>query len=109
MARTKEEIAGELAWRYVELVRETKADGRNLAFSRSELHELFEVLATAGSVPGADVQPLNEKQAHEFLPKMVRNELPAQQEKNLMWHMLICPGCFEEYEDLRRQGQVASR
>ena len=190
MAVTKEEIAADLVWRYVEQLRELPPGE---AFSRAELEQLLEVLTTAGALPEAlaadegsraaarsrleqvlaaspqarqaappslperpaarpslparmaplwqlrgavaaalvlslalfsvnlwhrpdqpvivrnvvdrpgDVQPIDEPKAHELLPKMVRHELQPQDEKNLMWHMLVCPGCYRDYVALREE------
>lgn len=56
------------------------------------------------------IEPVDEKLVHDLLPRMVRNELPPQQERNLMWHMLVCRGCFEEYTELKHhQGETVSR
>jgi hypothetical protein len=185
MAVTKEQIAAELVWRYVEQVRELQPGE---AFTRAELEQLLDVLATGGALPEAleagescraaarsrleevlavpalarpaepapasrvkpagvprlvplwqlgsavaaaavlavalfsvgvwhrpaqpvivrtvverpgDIQPIDEPKAHELLPKMVRHELQPQEEKNLMWHMLVCPGCYHDYVTLR--------
>jgi hypothetical protein len=54
-------------------------------------------------VDAPDVQPIDEQQAHELLPRMVHNQLTPQEEKNLMWHMLVCPGCFDDYVELKHQ------
>src|SRR3954471_12882912 len=53
MAETREEIAAELVWRYVEYIREETAAGRAAAFSRDELHQLMRALETASHVPEA--------------------------------------------------------
>ena len=55
------------------------------------------------------IEPMEEKKVHQLLPRMVNNELSPQQEKNLMWHMLVCPGCYDEYARLKHQGKTAAR
>ncbi|MCC2670411.1 MAG: hypothetical protein K0Q72_2882, partial [Armatimonadetes bacterium] len=55
-----------------------------------------------------NVQPVEEASVHELLPRMVRNELPPQEERNLMWHMLVCRGCFDQYVQLKHTTQTAS-
>lgn len=44
-----------------------------------------------------DVRPLDETQSHRLIRSLVRNRISRDDERNLMWHMLVCPGCFEEY------------
>jgi hypothetical protein len=190
MGLTKEQIAADLVWRYVEQIRARGAEDPPAAFTRAELLQLVEALETAGRLPevlavpedgvcrdavrerlqhaistvGADgpapapgamrarsgwladrlvpawqlrgavtalaalavalgtvnawhrpaaaapgivrnVQPLRESEVHALMPRMVRNELTAQQEKNMMWHMLVCPGCFRHYEQLKHPMQ----
>lgn len=56
----------------------------------------------------ANVAPMTEQTAHTLIPEMVGNRLPPGQERNLMWHMLVCPGCFEEYAQLREHQRVAA-
>jgi hypothetical protein len=56
----------------------------------------------------ADVVPITEKTAHALIPEMVENRLAPGQERNLMWHMLVCRGCFEEYAHLRETHRVAA-
>src|SRR5690242_7323325 len=53
MSRTKEEVAAELVWRYVEYVRDETEGGRTAAFSRDELEQLVQALETASRVPEA--------------------------------------------------------
>src|SRR5690349_656358 len=53
MPRTKEEVASELVWRYVEYIREETEAGRAAAFSRDELEQLRHALETASRVPEA--------------------------------------------------------
>jgi hypothetical protein len=57
-----------------------------------------------------DIQPVEESLVHDLLPRLVRNELPPKQERNLMWHMLVCRGCFDEYVELKhhRAGEDAT-
>jgi hypothetical protein len=55
-----------------------------------------------------NVQPVEEAQVHDLLPRMVQNELPPQQERNLMWHMLVCRGCFNQYVELKHSHHTAS-
>ena len=61
-------------------------------------------------VPGGapDVDPIGEPEAHVMLPKLVRNELPARQVRSLMWHMLVCPGCFDEFLELNSHVRVSA-
>lgn len=56
-----------------------------------------------------DIQPVEEALVHDLLPRMLRNELPAKQERNLMWHMLVCRGCFDEYVELKHQHPVSQQ
>lgn len=197
---TREEVAADVLWCYVQHVREARAAGENLSLSPAELEQLTAALATASRVPEAldqleascsqaavrarlqpvlgelagtesapapvpsppkpwierlrgalvpawqlgaagiaclslglalvsvnswhrpepiirqvrvpveapDVQPLDERQAHDLLPRMVRNELPPRDEKSLMWHMLVCPGCFNQYVQLKGSGATVS-
>lgn len=63
-------------------------------------------------VQAPDVDPIDEREVHALLPRMVRAELPPRQEKNLMWHMIVCSGCFDEYVQLKHQekdSQLSSR
>ena len=56
------------------------------------------------------VDPMDEKQAHDLMPKMVHNQLSPKQEKDLMGHMLVCPGCFDHYVELKQHVRhLASR
>lgn len=196
MSDTKQELASDLVWRYVEFLREQEAAGNPQTFSRVELEQLVAVMETASGVSRAvnagesetcraavrarleqvvrpetlpaspppaagspaprreswfgrrvpvwslavaavlivgvalgtvglwhkpaqvvqrvkvpvnveDVEPLDEREVHSLLHKMVQNELSPQQEKNLMWHMLICRGCFDEYVSLKGQTHTA--
>jgi len=182
MAATKDELAAELVWCYVERLR-TAEDPALVALDRPELERLIEALEVAGQVPEAlgqgcaeecrsavrdrlqsllsrhsrtdarpsrperpsvvpawqfrlalaatlvlgllvstvngwhrspapvqrvavwrepqGLEPIDETQALQLIPKMIQNELTAQQEKNLMGHLLVCPGCFEEYRALK--------
>jgi len=203
MSAPKEALAADLVWRYVEQVRELEAAGEPVRFSRAELEELVELLATASAVPEAlaaedakaglqeadcraavrtrletmlaahrtahpepaaperparatqrsippvwklraalgaaaalalalatvdawhppkvvvkrmsvprdvrGVEPIDEELAEREIPLMVRNELSPQDEKNLMWHMLVCPGCFDEYVRVKREAPMAGR
>lgn len=195
MSDTKQELAAELIWRYVEYLREQEAAGNRETFSRAELEQLVAVMETASGVshvigpeetescraavrarleqvvrPAAlaavplpvvapparsagwfsrrvpawsvafacaaslvlaagtvgmwhkpaqvvkrvkvpvnidDVEPVEEREVHRLLHKMVQNELTPRQEKNLMWHMLVCPGCFDEYVSIKGQSHTA--
>ena len=202
MALAKDEITADLVWRYIEHLREWEATGDPVRFTRPELEELVDVLATASAVPqalGAEqseerktavrhrvqeslggapaegrtpsawrksglrrllrgmrspawrlgmatgvvaalavsvgtvgmwhhpaqppvpvrvvkvpqgvsgIEPMEEKTVHELLPRMVNNQLTPQQEKNVMWHMLVCPGCYDEYARLKHHGKTATR
>jgi hypothetical protein len=55
-----------------------------------------------------NVQPVAEADVHELLPRLVRNELEPQAERNLMWHMLVCRGCFDQYVKIKHTNQTAS-
>lgn len=57
---------------------------------------------------GINVQPIDEAQVHDLIPRMLQNQLPPQQERNLMWHMLVCRGCFNEYVQMRHSPHTAS-
>lgn len=195
---TREEVAADLLWCYVQHVREARAAGEDLSLSPAEIEQLGAALSTASRVPEAldqieaccsqaavrarlqpvlgkpsetaapagaaghtpwierlrgtlvpawqlgaaaalclslglalvsvnswhrpepiirqvrvpfeapDVQPLDERQAHDLLPRMVRNELAPRDEKSLMWHMLVCPGCFNHYVQLKGSGATVS-
>jgi hypothetical protein len=50
-----------------------------------------------------NVQPITERQAEAMIPRLVHQELDRQEERNLMWHMLVCPGCFDEYVQERNE------
>jgi hypothetical protein len=52
----------------------------------------------------ADVERIDEQAAHRLIPRMIRNELSAHDEKTVMWHMLECPGCFKQYVALKHPG-----
>jgi hypothetical protein len=54
-----------------------------------------------------DVEPISEREADRLMPVMVRSLLPAKQEKSLMWHMLICPGCYDRFVSLRQHRPLA--
>src|SRR5437868_3734349 len=53
MESSREEIAAELVWRYVERLREAEAEGRSAALTRAELEQLLGALETASRVPEA--------------------------------------------------------
>lgn len=53
------------------------------------------------------VEAMDERQAHRMLPEMVSNHLSPQQEKDLMAHMLVCPGCFNAYQQMKPHPQSA--
>jgi len=55
-----------------------------------------------------NVQPVEEAQVHDLLPRMLQNQLPPQQERNLMWHMLVCRGCFNHYVEMKHSHNTAS-
>lgn len=54
------------------------------------------------------VEPIEEAQVHDLIPRMLQNELPPQQERNLMWHMLVCRGCFNQYVQMKHSTQTAA-
>jgi hypothetical protein len=76
-----------------------------LAFSTANLWHRPKPLVTVRRVPieAPNVDPMDERTAHALLPQMVRSPLPPQEERNLMWHMLVCPGCFRDYVALKQQ------
>ncbi len=51
------------------------------------------------------IEGLDEVEAHSLIPAMLLNKLDAHQEKNLMAHLVLCPGCYQEYR-ARREGLV---
>ncbi len=53
------------------------------------------------SVDPGDVDTLTEQQASLLIPRMVHFQLGRRDERSLMWHMLVCPGCYEKYVALR--------
>lgn len=53
MPITKDRIAAELVWRYVELVREPGPEGQRPTLTRAELEELIDLLEAAGCLPEA--------------------------------------------------------
>jgi len=55
-----------------------------------------------------NVQPVEEAQVPELLPLMLENQLPPQQQRNLMWHMLVCRGCFNHYVEMLHSRNTAS-
>lgn len=55
------------------------------------------------------VEAMDEHQAHELMPKMVHNQLTPKQEKDLMGHMLVCPGCFNHYVELKQHVKDLAR
>jgi hypothetical protein len=57
---------------------------------------------------GIGVRPVEEAQVHDLLPRMLQNELPPQQERDLMWHMLVCRGCFNHYVEMKHSAHTAS-
>lgn len=67
-----------------------------------------EVRMVAVPMEVQDVEPMAEADVHALLPRMVRHELSPEQEKSLMWHMLVCPGCYDTYLELRQSRPVAS-
>jgi hypothetical protein len=61
-----------------------------------------QVRRVPGSAP--DVQPIDERRAHELVPQMVHDRLPRPVERNMLWHLLICPPCFDEYWQMKPAG-----
>jgi hypothetical protein len=59
-------------------------------------------------VDAPDVDPIDERTAHALIPQMVRNEISTGQERSLMWHMLVCPGCYAQYHELKTLHPVAA-
>jgi hypothetical protein len=66
-----------------------------------------EVRTVAVPMEVRDVEPIAEADAHALLPRMVKNELSPPEEKNLMWHMLVCPGCYDVYVEMRQAHRIA--
>ncbi|MFN3649925.1 MAG: hypothetical protein ACK47B_10100 [Armatimonadota bacterium] len=55
-----------------------------------------------------DIEPMDEQQVHDLVPRMVGTGLDRRKERSLMWHMLVCPGCYDYYVEVRRRsGQTA--
>lgn len=52
----------------------------------------------------AGVSGIGEQEAHEMIPQYVRGLLGREDERNLMWHMLRCRGCYEYYRQMRPAG-----
>ena len=61
------------------------------------------------SIQDQEFLPINEEEAEALLPQMVRNQLDRRHERSLMWHMLVCPGCYDKYVELRHQRPLARR
>lgn len=57
---------------------------------------------------GIGVQPVEEAEVHDLIPRMLQNQLPPQEERNLMWHMLVCRGCFNHYVEMKHSTHTAS-
>jgi len=62
----------------------------------------------SGAVPeqGPAAQPpgvmrLSEEAAHEMVPQYVKGELNEQGDKNIMWHLIRCRGCYRFYRSIR--------
>jgi hypothetical protein len=54
--------------------------------------------------PAPDIEPIDERRAHELVPQMVHDRLPRPVERNMLWHLIICPPCFDEYWQLKPAG-----
>lgn len=53
------------------------------------------------------VEAMDEQRAHELIPRMLANRLSPKEEKDLMAHMLVCPGCFRDYVQMRHPSASA--
>jgi hypothetical protein len=51
--------------------------------------------APASSI--VDVPALDEATAHNWIPRLVENSLNPEETRRLLWHMLKCPACFNEW------------
>jgi hypothetical protein len=50
-----------------------------------------------------DLDAMTEDTAHQLLPKMVHSRLSEKEEKSLMGHMLVCPGCYRAYVQMKHE------
>ena len=55
----------------------------------------------------ANIAPMDEDTAHRLIRESFKMDLDARQEKDLLWHMLVCPGCFDQYRELRHNSRTA--
>jgi hypothetical protein len=53
------------------------------------------------------IDAIDEPTAHRFIPRLVNNTLAQREERNLLWHMLVCRGCYDEYVELRASSRHA--
>lgn len=54
-----------------------------------------------------NISPMDEDTAHRLIRESFKHDLEARQEKDLLWHMLLCPGCFDQYRELRHNNRTA--
>jgi hypothetical protein len=54
-----------------------------------------------------NISPMDEDTAHRLISQSFKTDLDARQEKDLLWHMLLCPGCFDQYRELRHNSRTA--
>ena len=55
----------------------------------------------------ANIDPMDEDTAHRLIRDSFHEDLDERQEKDLLWHMLVCPGCFNQYRELRHNSRTA--
>lgn len=53
-----------------------------------------------------NIHPMDEDTAHRLIRQSFKTDIDARQEKDLLWHMLVCPGCFDEYRELRHNSRT---
>ena len=54
-----------------------------------------------------NIEPMDEETAHRLIRQCFKTDIDARKEKDLFWHMLVCPGCFDEYREIRHQSRLA--
>lgn len=59
-------------------------------------------------VPAESLQihPMDEDTAHRLIRESANTEIEPGQEKDLMWHMIVCPGCYDEYREVRHRSRM---
>ena len=56
----------------------------------------------------SNISPMDEDTAHRLISLSFKTDLDAREEKDLLWHMLLCPGCFQQYRELRHNSRTAA-